>query len=107
MCAAAGSGSADSDAGVEVRPFAPPGRRSSHRGALRRCAGLPSGSSRREEYLSMLEAKDLWKAYGATTAGAGVSLTVGPGEIVGLLRPHRAGKSTPGRLLCRLPTPYP
>jgi len=44
--------------------------------------------------MSMLEAKDLWKAYGATTAVAGVSLTVGPGEIVGLLGPNGAGKST-------------
>ena len=53
----------------------------------------------------MLEAKDLWKAYGATTAVAGVSLTVGPGEIVGLLGPNGAGKSTTVAMLCGLTTP--
>jgi len=53
----------------------------------------------------MLEAKDLWKAYGAHTAVAGVSLTIRPGEIVGLLGPNGAGKSTTVAMLCGLTRP--
>src|SRR5258706_10154182 len=55
--------------------------------------------------MSMLEAKDLWKAYGATTAVAGVSLTVGRGEIVGFLGPNGAGKSSTVAMLCGVTTP--
>jgi ABC-2 type transport system ATP-binding protein len=53
----------------------------------------------------MLEATDLWKAYGANTAVAGVSLTIRPGEIVGLLGPNGAGKSTTVAMLCGLTPP--
>jgi ABC-2 type transport system ATP-binding protein len=53
----------------------------------------------------MLEAKDLWKAYGATTAVAGVSLEARAGEIVGLLGPNGAGKSTTVSMLCGLGRP--
>ncbi len=48
----------------------------------------------------MLQATDLWKAYGRNAAVAGISLTASPGEIVGLLGPNGAGKSTTVAILC-------
>ena len=53
----------------------------------------------------MLQARDLWKAYGSRTAVAGVSLDVAAGEIVGLLGPNGAGKSTTVSMLCGLTPP--
>ena len=53
----------------------------------------------------MLLARDLWKAYGAKTAVAGVSIEVGAGEVVGLLGPNGAGKSTTVAMLCGLAPP--
>jgi ABC-2 type transport system ATP-binding protein len=53
----------------------------------------------------MLQARDLWKAYGTKTAVAGVSLEVAAGEIVGLLGPNGAGKSTMVAMLCGLTPP--
>jgi ABC-2 type transport system ATP-binding protein len=53
----------------------------------------------------MLEAKDVWKSYGAKVAVAGISLEARPGEIVGLLGPNGAGKSTTVAMLCGLTHP--
>jgi ABC-2 type transport system ATP-binding protein len=42
----------------------------------------------------MIEVRDLHKRFGATTAVAGVSFEIRPGETFGLLGPNGAGKST-------------
>src|SRR5262245_19738052 len=42
----------------------------------------------------MLELRDLEVRYGSVPAVRGLSLEVGPGEIVGLIGPNGAGKST-------------
>jgi len=47
----------------------------------------------------MIEVADLTKRYAGNTALAGISFTVGRGEIVGLLGPNGAGKSTTMRIL--------
>ena len=48
---------------------------------------------------------NLRKSYGAKTAVAGLSLEVGPGEILGFLGPNGAGKSTTVKVLTGLLTP--
>jgi branched-chain amino acid transport system ATP-binding protein len=44
--------------------------------------------------VTTLELRDLEVAYGGVTAVRGLSLSVAPGEIVGLIGPNGAGKST-------------
>ena len=53
----------------------------------------------------MIEAHDLWKAFGATQAVAGVSFAAQDGEITGLLGPNGAGKTTTLRMLYTLMRP--
>jgi branched-chain amino acid transport system ATP-binding protein len=43
---------------------------------------------------SFLEVKDMRKAYGAIRAVDGVTMSVGPGEIVGVIGPNGSGKTT-------------
>jgi ATPase subunit of ABC transporter with duplicated ATPase domains len=52
-----------------------------------------------------LIARDLHKAHGAATILAGVSLTVAPGDVLGVVGPNGAGKSTLLRLLAGLERP--
>ncbi len=49
--------------------------------------------------MSGLELKGIEKAYGATRALAGVDLSAGPGEVVGIAGPNGAGKSTLVRVI--------
>ena len=53
----------------------------------------------------MIEAHDLWKAFGATQAVAGVSFAAHDGQITGLLGPNGAGKTTTLRMLYTLMRP--
>src|SRR4051812_21174364 len=52
-----------------------------------------------------LIARDLHKAYGAGTILAGVSVTVAPGDVLGVVGPNGAGKSTLLRLLAGVDRP--
>jgi ABC-2 type transport system ATP-binding protein len=53
----------------------------------------------------VIELDGVVKTYGRTTALAGLSLTVGRGELVGLLGPNGAGKTTAVKLLLGLARP--
>ena len=53
----------------------------------------------------MIEARDLTKRYGDTTAVDGVSFTVKPGTVTGFLGPNGAGKSTTMRMIVGLDRP--
>ncbi len=53
----------------------------------------------------MIEAHDLWKAFGTTQAVAGVSFSALDGQITGLLGPNGAGKTTTLRMLYTLMRP--
>jgi ATPase subunit of ABC transporter with duplicated ATPase domains len=52
-----------------------------------------------------LIARDLHKAHGAATVLAGVSVTVAPGDVLGVVGPNGAGKSTLLRVLAGLDRP--
>jgi ATPase subunit of ABC transporter with duplicated ATPase domains len=52
-----------------------------------------------------LIARELHKAHGAATVLAGVSVTVAPGDVLGVVGPNGAGKSTLLRLLAGLERP--
>ena len=52
-----------------------------------------------------LIARDLHRSFGASTILAGVSLTVAPGDVVGVVGPNGAGKSTLLRMLAGIDRP--
>ncbi|GAB4237119.1 MAG: ABC transporter ATP-binding protein [Acidobacteriota bacterium] len=58
-----------------------------------------------EKAAALLEAREVVRTFGAITAVDGVSLAVGPGEILGLVGPDGAGKTTLLRLLAGLLEP--
>lgn len=49
---------------------------------------------------ALIQARDLYRSFGATQAVRGVSLNVAAGEIYGLVGPDGAGKTTILRMLC-------
>ncbi|MBX3030621.1 MAG: ABC transporter ATP-binding protein [Chloroflexi bacterium] len=53
----------------------------------------------------VLHIQGLTRRYGSTLAVAGIDLSVGPGEIVGLVGPNGAGKTTTMRMLATLLVP--
>ncbi len=53
----------------------------------------------------MIEARELTKVYGDTTAVAGVSFQIKPGHVTGFLGPNGAGKSTTMRMILGLDLP--
>jgi len=53
----------------------------------------------------LLEVRDLVKRYGSAAAVDGISLTMRPGESLGLVGESGSGKSTTSRLICRLIDP--
>src|SRR4051812_19004971 len=55
--------------------------------------------------VGVIIARDLQKAHAAATILAGVSLTVGPGDVVGVVGPNGAGKSTLLKLLAGVEEP--
>ncbi|WP_157248787.1 ABC transporter ATP-binding protein [Nonomuraea typhae] len=55
--------------------------------------------------MTSIKATDLTKRYGQTTAVAGLSFTVEPGQVTGFLGPNGAGKSTTMRMILGLDHP--
>jgi ABC-2 type transport system ATP-binding protein len=53
----------------------------------------------------MIEARELTKRYGDTTAVHSLSFTIAPGTVTGFLGPNGAGKSTTMRLIMGLDPP--
>lgn len=53
----------------------------------------------------MIEAQQLTKRYGGTTAVDGISFTIAPGTVTGFLGPNGAGKSTTMRMIVGLDRP--
>ena len=54
-----------------------------------------------------LIARELHKAHGAATILAGVSVTVAPGDVLGVVGPNGAGKTTLLRMLAGIDKPVP
>ena len=53
----------------------------------------------------MIEAHELTKRYGDTTAAHSLSFTIAPGTVTGFLGPNGAGKSTTMRMIMGLDRP--
>ncbi|GAA2182678.1 amino acid ABC transporter ATP-binding protein [Brooklawnia cerclae] len=68
---------------------------------LRRETPVPTA---RHEGLGQVVVENVWKSYGQTLVLRGVSLTVDPGEVVGIIGPSGSGKSTLLRTINHLET---
>lgn len=65
----------------------------------------PSSSTRSGGEKPTIEVENLQKHFGNTTAVAGVTFSVAPGEVFAFLGPNGAGKSTTINMLCTLAEP--
>ena len=63
-------------------------------GGQRSGAAASVGAHQMTASANFLEVKDMRKAYGAIKAVDGVTMSVGPGEIVGVIGPNGSGKTT-------------
>lgn len=68
---------------------------------LRREPPVPAA---RQDSLGRVVVDNVWKSYGQTLVLRGVSLTVNPGEVVGIIGPSGSGKSTLLRTINHLET---
>ena len=55
----------------------------------------------------LIEVESVSKRFGAIQAVDGVSLSVGPGEVLGFLGPNGAGKTTTMRMIAGFVRPFP
>src|SRR5690242_12059457 len=78
--------------------------RTSARGC-RAASASPAGARERNRMTAVIDARDLRKSFGARRAVAGLSLQVAAGEIVGLVGPDGAGKTTTLRMIAGLLDP--
>src|SRR5689334_1303232 len=69
------------------------------------CRADGTGSYAGMAMAGTLIARDIHKAHGAGTILAGVSVTVAPGDVLGVVGPNGAGKSTLLRLLAGVDRP--
>lgn len=71
----------------------------------RKALAPPSSRVSPVHEVAMIEVRDVWKAYGAVQAVAGVSFVAKDGLVTGLLGPNGAGKTTTLRVLSSLSKP--
>ena len=69
------------------------------RSSSRRFSAFHGAARRRTLHLPMIEVENLCKLYGDFAAVTGLSFTVRPGELLGLVGPNGAGKTTTLRCL--------
>src|SRR4029453_3346405 len=67
-----------------------------HRGLHRRCLGASHSppAKRRAVMAALLEVEGMTKAFGGLVAVSDMSLSVSPGEVLGLIGPNGSGKTT-------------
>src|SRR6185437_7437670 len=77
-----------------MRPSSGSGSRPANCSAVRRRHPRPPGRRQGTIMTTVIEARNLFKAYGAKRALDSVSFTIEAGRIVGIIGPNGAGKTT-------------